>query len=438
MNQPSNRYTSSSFNIKNFTFLSTLTKWILWGSIIGVVVGTTSALLLNFNDYLTEVRENNSFLILLLPIGGGIIGIIYKYYGKGSRKGNDLILEHIHNGQGTIPLRMGPIIFVCTFISHLLGGSTGREGAAIQMGASISEAVNRIFKINPIDRRILIISGISGGFGSAFGAPLAGTIFGMEVVAIGKMKYEAFVPCFVSSLIGHLVSTAWGVKHDHFTIKSIPTITPNTLLKVVIVSILFSLASVLYSQLRHEIKRLSDKYLKQDLVIRGVVGGLILLGLVYITGTKDYLGRGLPMVKQAFEGTVPSFAFLAKIIFTAVTMGFGFRGGEVIPLFFIGATLGNAISPFVGLPTSFLAALGLIAVFSGAANTPISCFLFSMEMFDGKGMTYFFIACLVSYIFSGHHGIYGAQKIYSPKSRMFNIPDGETITIVETNERKPR
>ncbi|QUH26468.1 voltage-gated chloride channel family protein [Serpentinicella alkaliphila] len=437
MNQPENRPYYTPFLEKYIGFLSTLLKWVFLGALIGVIVGSTSALLLNTNDFLTDVREANAFLILFLPVGGGIIGYIYKYYGMGSRRGNDLVLEHIHHGQGSIPIRMGPIVFICTFISHLLGGSTGREGAAIQMGASISEGVNRLFKINKIDRRILIISGISGGFGSAFGAPLAGTVFGMEVVALGKMKYEAIVPCFVASLVGHLVSTAWGVKHDHFLFENIPAITSTTLIQVALVSIIFSLASVLYSQIRHEIKRLSDKYLNQDLVLRGVVGGIILVALVYITGTRDYLGRGLPMVEEAFKSDVPTFAFLAKIIFTAITMGFGFRGGEVIPLFFIGATLGNTLSNFINLPASFLAGVGLIAVFCGAANTPISCFLFSLEMFNGKGKTYFFIACLVSYIFSGNHGIYGAQKIYSPKSRLFNIPDGETITNVENKKENP-
>ncbi|ABR49845.1 Chloride channel, core [Alkaliphilus metalliredigens QYMF] len=434
MERIKNKFWGPTVRDRHLTFITTLGKWVLWGSIIGILVGTTSALLINLNDFLTDVREANHFSLFFLPLGGIVIGYIYMYYGKGSRKGNDLIIEHVHHGQGKIPLRMGPIVFVCTFITHLLGGSTGREGAAIQMGASISEGVNRFFNVAEIDRRILIISGISGGFGSAFGAPLAGTIFGMEAIVIGKTKYEAFIPCFVASFIGHFVATAWGIHHDEFIIQNIPDINTVNLMKVIILSIIFGFTSVLYSQLRHEIKRLSDKYLK-NLMLRAFVGGIIIITLTYLIGSRDYLGRGLPMVERAFTGDVPPFAFLAKIIFTAITMGTGFRGGEVIPLFFIGSTLGNTLSPIMALPASFLAALGMIAILSGAANTPISAFIFSVEMFKGEGITFFFMACLISFIFSGHHGIYGAQKIYDPKSRMLNLVPGETINAIEDNKK---
>ncbi|MDR5658856.1 voltage-gated chloride channel family protein [Serpentinicella sp. ANB-PHB4] len=434
MGRLNNKFFTDTMKVRHITFIFTLAKWVLWGSLIGIVVGFTSTVLINFNDFLTDIREANPFTLLLLPVGGIIIGYIYMYYGKGSRKGNDLVLEHIHHGQGEIPLRMGPIVFFCTFITHLLGGSTGREGAAIQMGASISEGVNRLFKINRIDRKILIISGISGGFGSAFGAPIAGTIFGMEAITIGRTKYEALIPCFVASFVGHYVATALGMHHEHFIIQNIPDINAINLMKIMALAIVFGFTSVLYSQLRHEIKSLSDKYLK-NLMLRAFTGGLIIIALTYLIGSRDYLGRGLPMVEQAFQGQVPPYAFLAKIVFTAITMGMGFRGGEVIPLFFMGATLGNTLSPLVGMPPSFLAAVGMIAIFSGAANTPVSAFLFSLEMFNGEGITYFFIACFISFIFSGHHGIYASQKLYDPKSRMLNIPPGKTIKSIEEDKK---
>ncbi|WP_034327620.1 voltage-gated chloride channel family protein [Alkaliphilus transvaalensis] len=426
-----NKFYNATVRERHKNFITTLTKWLLWGSIIGTAVGGFSALLINFNDFLTEVREANPFLIFFLPLGGVVIGYIYMYYGKGSRKGNDLVLEHIHHGQGQIPIRMGPIVYICTFITHLFGGSTGREGAAIQMGASVAEGVNRIFKIHPIDRRILIISGVSGGFGSAFGTPLAGTLFGMEAIVVGKTKFEALVPCLVASFTGHYVATALGIHHDHFIIKHIPEINSINLLKIIGVSIIFSFTSVLYGQLRHEVKRLSDKYLNKNLMLRAFWGGILIIFLTYIIGSRDYLGRGLPMINRAFEGQVPPFAFLAKLIFTAITMGSGFRGGEVIPLFFIGATLGNTLATLIGFPPSFLAALGMIAVFSASTNTPISAFLLSLEMFEAKGISYFFIVCIISFLFSGHHGIYAAQKIYEPKSRLLNLPSGKTITDIE-------
>ena len=414
-----------------------LLRWIIFGVLIGIVVGAASSILLNVNDKLTEVREDNSYLLWFLPLGGVIIGYIYQYHGKSSRKGNDVVIEYIHYGQGRVPLRMGPIVYISSFITHLFGGSTGREGAAIQMGASIAEVVNKVFKIDDEDRKILIMSGVSGGFGSAFGAPLTGTLFGMEVYSIGKLKYEAFIPCFVSSLTGHIITEKLGVKHEQHFIQSIPGITGMTVTKIVIVSILFSFASVLYSQLRHGVKRLSEKYLK-NLMIRAFVGGAIIIALTYLLGTRDYLGRGLPVVNKAFEDSVAPLAFLYKIIFTAITMGTGFRGGEVIPLFFVGATLGNTLSGMIDLPMSFLAALGIIAVFTGATNAPITGFIFAIELFDGKGLIFFFMACVISYIFSGHHGIYGAQKLYEPKSRLFHIKAGETISNFEKNKKKPK
>lgn len=437
MSEKTKAFLSSSEKPDYINFILILIKWIFWGSIIGISVGSTSALLLNVNDYLTDTRMESYILPFFLPVGGIVIGYLYQYHGKNSEKGNDLILEHIHDGKGQIPLRMGPIVFISTFITHLLGGSTGREGAAIQMGTSIAEGVNRLFKVNKIDRMILIVSGISGGFGSAFAAPLTGTIFGMEVISLGKMKYEAIVPCFVSSFVGYLVTETWGVKHEHHVINDVPKLTAGNIMKVILISIIFGLVSALYSQLRHSIKSASEKYMK-NLMIRAMVGGIIIIALTYLIGTRDYLGRGVPLVEKAFLEPVDPLMFLYKIIFTAITMGTGFRGGEVIPLFVVGSALGNTLSPIVNLPLSFIAGLGFIAVFCGASNAPISCFILSIELFEGKGIVYFFMACLISYIFSGHHGIYASQKIYEPKSRLFSIPAGESITTIEEKKKSSK
>ncbi|MFZ5985645.1 MAG: chloride channel protein [Bacillota bacterium] len=419
---------------KYLTFITTLFKWVFWGSIIGIAVGSTTAFFKIAVQFLTNKREANPYFLLFLPLGGIIIGYLYKHFGKEADKGNSVVLEYIHHGQGTVPIRMGPLVFLASFITHLFGGSTGREAAAVQMGGSITEAVNRLFRVNKTDQRILFMSGISSGFGSAFSAPLTGTVFGMEAVALGQMKYEALVPCFVSSFVAYFTTKAWGAPVDKHIIYEIPAITADAVLKIIIVSIIFSFTSVLYSKLRHNIENLSKKYLKDPMLI-GMVGGIIIIALVYIVGSQDYTGRGLKLVTDAFEGHVPAYAFLAKILFTAVTMGTGFRGGEAIPLFFVGATLGNTLSGIVDLPTSFLAGIGLIAVFCGAANAPISCFLLSIEMFEGKGVIFFFIACIVSYLFSGHNGIYTSQKIYEPKSRMLNITSGERIDFFQQKKK---
>ncbi|PZD95332.1 voltage-gated chloride channel protein [Paenibacillus sambharensis] len=417
------------------SYLLLMAKWLFWGSLIGAAAGCTTAFLITMNDIVTDTRKASAWLHYLLPLGGAVIGFLYRYFGSGSRAGNDLILEYIHEGAKKVPLRMGPIVFVGTFITHLLGGSTGREGAAIQMAGSLAEAVNRIFRVNKEDRRILLIAAISGGFGSAFGTPITGVVFGMEVVALGRMRYDAVVPCFIASLLGHLVTTLWGIKHEHHVIKQLPEMTALTFGKVFLLAALFSLASVLYSQIRHGVYHYCSKHLP-NLIIRGFLGGLVIVGLTLLIGSRDYLGRGLPMIDQAFEGTVPPLAFFSKIIFTAITMGTGFRGGEVIPLFFIGSTLGNVLAPLFALPVSFAAALGLVGVFCGAAQAPLACFVLSLELFGGKGMFYFFIVCIVSHLLSGYHSIYPTQQVYEPKSRMFNLKPGETISSVEKGRRK--
>ncbi len=411
------------------TFSTLFFKWIFYGALIGAVVGSFTSLLLHTNDFLGETRQAHPGLIYFLPLGGMFIGYMYQVHGKASAKGNNLIIDQIHN-KARIDRRIGPLVYIGTFITVLFGGSTGREGAAIQMGGSVAETINRFFKVNPIDTSLLIMAGISSGFGSAFGAPITGAVFGMEMASLGRLRYEAILPCLTASFVGHLTaSQIWAIEHEHFIIKKVPELTPLTFMKFFIACLLFSFISIIYCQLRHYLQSFSEKHLKTH-TLRGFVGGIIIVALVAIVGSYDYNGRGLDMIEQSFTGEVPPFAFIAKLIFTAVTLGFGFVGGEAIPLFFVGSTLGNTLSTFVGLPTSFLAAIGLITVFCGGANTPIASFLLAMEMFDGVGLEYFFIACVISYIFSGHHGLWPSQKVYDPKSRLENLPSGQTIAAI--------
>jgi len=428
--------------LKYMNFFSVLGQWTFFGGIIGIVVGSATAFLLKTNDFLGEVREGSGWLIFLLPLGGIVIGYIYMNYGKvylnntlhDSAELNNLVIEGVQ-GKKQVLRRMGPITYLGTFITVFLGGSTGREGAAVQMGGSVAEALNRFFKINIYDKKIILMSGISAGFGAAFGAPMTGAIFGIEMAALGKMKFEAIIPCLVASFISHYTTTAgWGVHHEKFIIQTVPEVSMLTFGKVILASIIFSLLSISYCRLRHGIQKVSEKYSKKNHMKRAFIGGLIIVAFTIIAGSQDYNGRGLDMLQQSFTEEVPPFAFLAKLVFTAVTLGTGFVGGEAIPLFFMGATLGNTLYTFMDLPMSFLAALGLIATFSGGANTPIAAFLLAMEMFHGKGVEFFFVACLVSYIFSGHHGLWPSQMIYEPKSRLYSVANEETIENIEKNK----
>ncbi|MGJ9385322.1 chloride channel protein [Salipaludibacillus sp. CF4.18] len=429
-------------NVKIKKFAVTLFKWIFFGGVIGVVVGSLTSFLLKTNDFLgDEIRMNHFWIIFFLPLAGIAVGFLYMNYGKNesvdSAKGNNLVIDGVH-GKARVLRRMGPIVYVGTFITVLFGGSTGREGAAVQMGGSVAQALNQFFKVNLLDTKIFLMTGISAGFGAAFGIPITGAVFGMELTALGKMKYEALVSCLVSSYSAHFLATAaWKIKHEEFIIETVPGLSAWTFAKVIFAVLIFSLLSVIYCQLRHGIQKFTEKLFHKNHMKRAFVGGLLIVGLTLIVGTQDYNGRGLDMLEHSFTEDVPPFAFLAKLIFTAITLGTGFVGGEAIPLFFMGATLGNTLSNMIDLPMSFLAAIGLVAVFCGGANTPIAAFLLAVEMFDGKGVEYFFVACIVSYIFSGHHGLWPSQTIHEPKSRLYSTLGGETIESIES-KKNPR
>ncbi|WP_079710237.1 chloride channel protein [Paraliobacillus ryukyuensis] len=431
--------------LKNNTLLSLLMQWIILGSIVGVVVGSTTTILLELNDFLgDDIRLKHDWLIFLLPFAGLLIGYIYMRFGKvmfnhsqsDTSELNNLVIKAVH-GQKQVPKRMGLIVYLGTFLTVLFGGSTGREGAAIQMGGSVAATVNQLFRMNNIDKKVVLMSGISAGFGSAFGAPITGTVFGMEIATLGKLKWEAVLPCMTASFVAHFVTTAvWHHHHEIFTIAVVPETSVKTFFIVILLSIIFSLVSVLYCQLRHGIEKISTKLFKQNHMKRAFVGGVIIAILTWLIGSQNYNGRGLQILEQAFTEDVPPFAFLAKLIFTAITLGTGFVGGEAIPLFFIGATLGNTLHAFIDLPLSFFVALGLIAVFSGGTNTPIAAFLLALEMFNGKGLEFFFIACVISYLLSGTHGLWPAQKIYEPKSKLYQTKLGETIKQAEKRKKR--
>ncbi len=411
----------SSYGAEASALALLLAKWTSLGALLGCGAGSASALFLFLLGYATHLRELHGGLLWLLPLAGVLMGYLYSTVGKPIEGGNNLLLEHIHNrddrtSDGTsIPFRMLPLILLTTVLTHLCGGSAGREGTALQMGGTIASALHRVLRLPPRDYALLLMAGIAGGFGSVFGTPLAGTVFGLEVLTIGRVRYEGVIGCFTASIIGDVVCKAWGIEHARYVVTVVPTLDARTWACVICLGILSGLAARVFSVLTHTVGNFAKSKIPIP-YLRPFVGGGVIIALTYLVGTRDYLGLSLPLIARAFTSVpVSPIAWAWKILFTAVTLGSGFKGGEVTPLFGIGATLGNAFAHLAGQPTAAYAALGFVAVFAGAANTPLACTLMGIELFGGGLALPLFAACFLSYVFSGHRGIYHAQKLDMPK-----------------------
>ena len=416
------------FNLREqLALVTSLIRWCFLGTCVGALSGVASAAFLVALAWATDTREATPWLLWLLPLAGVAIGFVYSRFGKDVEGGNNLLLERIHQAEGDVSWRMAPLIALSTVGTHLFGGSAGREGTAVQMGGSLADLTARAFRLAPTDRRMLLMSGISGGFGAVFGTPLAGTVFGLEVLAIGRIRYDALVPCFVASTVGDLVCRGLGIGHHVYSVGPVPPVSPAGLLWTALAGCCFGMASLLFAELTHSVQRLSKAAVKVPW-LRPALGGIAVIGLTYLVGTRDYLGLGLPLIERSFSPQgVALGAFALKIVFTAVTLGTGFKGGEVTPLFCIGATLGHAFAWLTGQPTEVFAALGFVAVFAGAANTPLACVLMGMELFGAGLAVPLTLACIVSYITSGHRGIYMSQQVDTPKATSVILPDGLSL-----------
>lgn len=401
-------------------------KWVFLGGLVGIFTGLVGAFFLKSLEYVTKVRMNTWWILFLLPFGGAFVSWLYYKFGGKSSKGNNLIIEKLNDNEDEVPLRMAPLVLLGTIITHLFGGSAGREGTGVQIGASIAERIGKIFRLDKADSRIILMAGISGGFSSVFGTPIASTIFGMEVAALGSMNYVAILPCFVSSFIGNFVTQTFGVSHSHYSMGVVPKLTFLLLGKVLIIAILFGLTSKLFSMTTHGLKKLFTSRFKNS-ALKSFIGGLAVIFFTYIIGSREYLGLSLPMLSKAFTNVSSPLDFIIKLFLTSVTLGSGFQGGEVTPLFVIGATLGSFLSSILNAPVSFFAALGLIGVFTGATNTPIAAVFMGIEMFGSDGAIFILMVCIISYLFSGHSGIYTSQLISTSKSSLINIDENSSI-----------
>ena len=401
------------------SYIKYAVKWLFICLIVGLLSGLFSALFLVSLEWVSKYRDAHLWIIWLLPIGGLLIGFVYHYFGKEVVKGNNLILEEYENPKQAIPFKMVPLVLFGTLITHFFGGSAGREGTAVQMGSAISDQFSRVFAISKSERKTILIIGISAGFASVFGTPLAGALFALEVLFFSKISFKSIIPSFFTAFVAFYTVEFLHVKHTHYSIPFVPELSISNLGWVLFVGVLFGLTALFFSRITHFFGKIFSKLITFP-PVRPLLGGLILSIAFYFIGSTKYIGLGIPTIVDSFQNTSENYDFLLKILFTAFTLGAGFKGGEVTPLFFIGATLGSALSAFVPLPIALLAGMGFVAVFSGATHTPIACTIMGMELFGFTCGIYIGIACLTAYFCSGSIGIYSSQITKGPKYVLYN------------------
>jgi H+/Cl- antiporter ClcA len=392
-----------------------LGQWLCLGSLVGVVCGAASAAFLWLLERATAFRLAHEAIVYTLPAAGLAIGWIYERFGASIEAGNNLVIDTIHDDGPELPLRMAPLVLIGTVLTHLFGGSAGREGTAVQMGASLTDWLSHRLRVSKHVRRQLLAAGVAGGFGSVFGTPVAGAVFGLEFIVLGRIEYDALVPALVASVVGDLTTRALGIVHTRYPAATTVPLTPLLLLKWLVFAAAVALVTTVFIELTHVLKRRGERHLPR-LPARMFVGGLIVVGLWKLVGTSDYLGLGVPMIVRAFgDPNLPVSAFALKLLFTAVTLGAGFLGGEVTPLFFVGATLGAVLARGLGIPLELGAGVGLAAVFAASSNTPLALSIMAVELLGAPVFPHVVIVCVVAYLLTGHRSIYPAQRLLNGK-----------------------
>lgn len=394
--------------------LLTLIKWALLATLIGLGVGLVGVAFHLAVDWATHTRQTNPWpFYLLLPEAGLVIVWLYHRAGIWTDGGTDLVLRAVR-GEAPVAFRTAPLIFISSTLTHLCGGSSGREGAALQLGGSIASSLGRRLGFSEDDCRVLVVCGMSAAFSALFGTPLAAAFFALEVVHVGVMHYAALVPAVLSSLTAALLAKALGLSATAYTVAQFPSLSPVTLVQTVLLGALCALVAILFYVTMHAAHHLYRRVFKNPYLIIAVGGALVQI-LTVLVDSHDYNGAGGEVIAAAVGGQAVPYAFLLKILFTALTLGAGFKGGEIVPTFFTGATFGCAVGPLLGLPASFAASVGVVAVFCGVTNCPLTSILLAYELFGGQSLGLYAVACAVSYLLSGYGGLYSAQQIVYSK-----------------------
>ena len=405
-----------------FQYVKTFLKWAVIASITGIIGGSIGSLFSVCIKYANELQSSLWYLVLFMPIAGVIIVFLYKLFKVENDLGTNCVLESVRN-KNHVPYAVAPLIFISSVLTHLTGGSSGREGAALQLGGSLGTLVGRILRLDDSDMHIALMCGMSGLFSSLFGTPIAAAFFALEVISVGVAYYSALVPCLTSAIVSYFVSISLGSSPFRFNIaNSVPELDFISFLQVIGLAAVCAVVSIFFCVAMHKTHTYAKKFLKND-YLRIIAGGVIIIALTFIIGSRDYNGAGSHIITNALSGNANPEAFLLKIIFTCVTIGFGYKGGEIVPTLFIGSTLGCVFAQLIGLNPTFGAALGLICMFCGVVNCPVASIILSIEIFGAEGLILFAVGCGVSYMLSGYYGLYSSQKIlYSKlKAEFINI-----------------
>jgi H+/Cl- antiporter ClcA len=382
--------------------LASTVRWIVWGAVVGLIAGVASFVFLRSLEWATDTRIDHPALLLGLPAAGLVVGLTYHYLGGRSGGGNALLIDEIHEPRTWLPRRMAPLVLASTIVGHLFGASIGREGTAVQMAGSLTDSAARVARLGPAERRVLLIASIAGGFGAVFGVPVAGTIFALEVQTVGRIRFDALV-------------RGLGYEHDGLPAIGDVSVDAALLAKCAIAGVAFGLTAIVFTDLTHALRQMMARLVSWP-PLRPMLGGIVLVALVAVPDGRAYLGLSTPLVADALAGGagVAAGAFALKLLFTSVSLGTGFQGGEVTPLFVMGATLGVSLAHVLDVPVALLAAVGFVAVFAGASNTPLACTVMAAELFGSAIVVPAAAACIVSYVISTERSIYESQRIDEP------------------------
>ena len=388
-------------------------KWMALALACGLVIGLAGTAFHSCLDFAQRARQTYPWLIWLLPLGGVLITALYRWGGIQNDRGTNFVLIAVRANE-KLSFKTAPLIFVSTFFTHLLGGSAGREGAALQLGGSLAAKLGRLLHLDEKDARILTMCGMSAAFSALFGTPVTSAIFSMEVISVGVMYYSAIVPCVLSAIVGNQVAALFGVQQVSLALAGVPELSAPGLARALLLGVLCAVLSILFCVCMHQSAALYKRLIPNKFLC-AAVGGLLVALLTLAVGSQDYNGAGMEVIARAVAGQARPEAFALKLLFTALTLGAGFKGGEIVPAFFTGATFGNVMGKLLGLSPSFGAGLGLVALFCGVTNCPISSLMLSVELFGAQGFPFFALAVAVSFMLSGYYGLYSEQKIIYSK-----------------------